>query len=91
LRARPRSAAANGATSVFVFMSTGPRPICGNSSARLNQKMIWTSSGVPRKNQVCLNTLRQRLARIEGLSGRSLSSMDARVDLFLALRTRALR
>jgi DNA-binding PucR family transcriptional regulator len=38
-----------------------------------------------------VNTLRQRLGRIEELTGRSLGSMDARVDLFLALRTRALR
>ena len=38
-----------------------------------------------------VNTLRQRLARIEELTGRSLQSMDGRVDFFLALRARALR
>ncbi|BBL80203.1 hypothetical protein RxyAA322_20570 [Rubrobacter xylanophilus] len=35
-----------------------------------------------------VNTLRHRLARCEELTGRSLSSMDDRVDLYLALRTR---
>jgi PucR family transcriptional regulator, purine catabolism regulatory protein len=36
-----------------------------------------------------VNTLRQRLARIEKLTGRSLDSMDDRVDLWIALRSRA--
>jgi PucR family transcriptional regulator, purine catabolism regulatory protein len=35
-----------------------------------------------------VNTLRQRLARIEKLTGRSLDSMDDRVDLWIALRSR---
>lgn len=36
-----------------------------------------------------VNTLRQRLARIEKLTGRSLDSMDDRVDLWIALRSRS--
>ena len=36
-----------------------------------------------------VNTLRLRLARIEELTGRDLGSMPDRVDLWLALRTRA--
>jgi hypothetical protein len=39
---------------------------------------------------VHVNTLRNRIARIEELSGRSLDTMDGRVDLFLALRSRSL-
>ena len=35
-----------------------------------------------------VNTLRQRLARIETLTGRNLDSMDDRVDLWIALRSR---
>ena len=35
-----------------------------------------------------VNTLRQRLARIEKLTGRTLDSMDDRVDLWIALRSR---
>jgi hypothetical protein len=35
-----------------------------------------------------VNTLRLRLARIEELTGRDLSSMDDRVDFWIALRTR---
>jgi PucR family transcriptional regulator, purine catabolism regulatory protein len=35
-----------------------------------------------------VNTLRQRLGRIEKLTGRSLDSMDDRVDLWIALRSR---
>jgi PucR family transcriptional regulator, purine catabolism regulatory protein len=35
-----------------------------------------------------VNTLRHRLARVEQLTGRSLSSMEDRVDLFIALRSR---
>jgi DNA-binding PucR family transcriptional regulator len=37
---------------------------------------------------VHVNTLRLRLARIEALTGRSLSDMETRVDLFIALRAR---
>jgi hypothetical protein len=37
-----------------------------------------------------VNTLRHRIARIEELTGRSLDTMDGRVDLFLALRARGL-
>lgn len=37
---------------------------------------------------VHVNTLRLRLARIEHLTGRSLSSMEDRVDLFIALQSR---
>ena len=37
---------------------------------------------------VHVNTLRLRLARIEELSGRSLSEMETRVDFFIALRAR---
>jgi DNA-binding PucR family transcriptional regulator len=37
---------------------------------------------------VHVNTLRLRLARIEELTGRSLSDMEARVDFFIALRSR---
>jgi hypothetical protein len=37
---------------------------------------------------VHVNTLRYRLGRVEELTGRSLSSMDDRVDLHLALRVR---
>jgi DNA-binding PucR family transcriptional regulator len=37
-----------------------------------------------------VNTLRHRIARIEELSGRSLDTIDGRVDLFLALRARGL-
>lgn len=36
-----------------------------------------------------VNTLRQRLARVEKLTGRSLDSMDDRVDLWIALRSRS--
>lgn len=36
-----------------------------------------------------VNTLRQRLSRIEKLTGRSLDSMDDRVDLWIALRSRS--
>jgi sugar diacid utilization regulator len=35
---------------------------------------------------VHVNTLRHRLARVERLTGRSLSSMEDRVDFFIALR-----
>ena len=35
-----------------------------------------------------VNTLRLRLVRIEQLTGRDLGSMDDRVDLWIALRTR---
>lgn len=38
---------------------------------------------------VHVNTLRGRLARIEELTGRSLSDMENRVDFFIALRSRA--
>jgi DNA-binding PucR family transcriptional regulator len=34
-----------------------------------------------------VNTLRLRLGRIEELTGRDLSSMDDRVDFWIALRT----
>jgi PucR family transcriptional regulator, purine catabolism regulatory protein len=37
---------------------------------------------------VHVNTLRLRLARVEELTGRSLSDMETRVDLFIALRAR---
>ena len=37
---------------------------------------------------VHVNTLRGRLARIEELTGRSLSDMETRVDFFIALRSR---
>ncbi len=37
-----------------------------------------------------VNTLRGRLARIEKLTGRSLSDMETRVDFFLALRSQSL-
>jgi PucR-like helix-turn-helix protein/purine catabolism regulatory family protein/diguanylate cyclase with GGDEF domain len=37
---------------------------------------------------VHVNTLRGRLARIEELTGRSLSDMESRVDFFIALRAR---
>lgn len=37
---------------------------------------------------VHVNTLRLRLARIEALTGRDLSAMEDRVDLWIALRTR---
>lgn len=56
---RPRSAATNPVITWLdcQLMSLGPSNgipmlITGNSRARLNQKMSWTSSGVPRKNQV---------------------------------------
>lgn len=39
-----------------------------------------------RRLHIHVNTLRHRLARCEELTGRSLSSMDDRVDLYLALR-----
>ncbi|HEX9043560.1 MAG TPA: helix-turn-helix domain-containing protein, partial [Candidatus Limnocylindrales bacterium] len=38
---------------------------------------------------VHVNTLRLRLARIEALTGRSFSSVEDRVDFFIALRSRA--
>ncbi len=38
-----------------------------------------------------VNTLRLRLARIEALTGRDLDSMDDRVDLWIALRSRSPR
>jgi sugar diacid utilization regulator len=37
-----------------------------------------------------VNTLRHRIARVEELTGRSLDTIDGRVDLFLALRARSL-
>jgi hypothetical protein len=39
---------------------------------------------------VHVNTLRHRLARVERLTGRSLASMEDRVDFFIALRSRDL-
>jgi purine catabolism regulator len=41
-----------------------------------------------RRLHIHVNTLRHRLARCEELTGRSLSSMDDRVDLYIALRAR---
>ena len=38
---------------------------------------------------VHVNTLRYRIGRVEELSGRDLSSLEHRVDLFLALKLRA--
>jgi purine catabolism regulator len=38
-----------------------------------------------------VNTLRQRLKRVEELTGRDLSKMDDKVDFWLALRARSLR
>jgi DNA-binding PucR family transcriptional regulator len=37
---------------------------------------------------VHVNTLRHRLQRVERLTGRDLSSMEDRVDFFIALRSR---
>ena len=41
---------------VFQLTNVGPNGIeiemCGNKVDRLYQKMSWTSSGVPRKNQM---------------------------------------
>jgi DNA-binding PucR family transcriptional regulator len=37
-----------------------------------------------------VNTLRHRLARIEAVTGRSMSDMAAQVDFFLALRADAM-
>lgn len=47
----------------------------------------WNTSAAQLKIHV--NTLRYRLGRVEKLTGRSLSSMSDRVDLFLAIRTGA--
>ena len=50
--------ATNGVMSVFAsrWMNEGPngmpRSIVGYSAAMLNQNRIWTSTGVPRKNQM---------------------------------------
>ena len=41
-----------------------------------------------RRLHIHVNTLRHRLARCEELTGRSLSSIDDRVDFYIALRTR---
>jgi sugar diacid utilization regulator len=35
-----------------------------------------------------VNTLRHRLDRVEQLTGRDLASMEDRVDLYIALRSR---
>jgi hypothetical protein len=43
-------------------------------------------SGCAQRLHVHVNTVRYRIGRIEGLTGRDLSSMADRVDLFLALR-----
>lgn len=40
------------------------------------------------KLHVHVNTLRHRLARCEELTGRDLSSMDDRVDFYIAIRAR---
>jgi PucR family transcriptional regulator, purine catabolism regulatory protein len=37
---------------------------------------------------VHVNTLRHRLDRVEQLTGRDLGSMEDRVDLYIALRSR---
>lgn len=37
--------------------------------------------------QIHVNTLRQRLERVEQLTGRSINTMEGRVDLFLALKS----
>ena len=52
----------------------------------LDTACSWTRSA--EQLFVHVNTLRYRIAQVEQLTGRSLSSMGDRVDLYLALRTR---
>jgi PucR family transcriptional regulator, purine catabolism regulatory protein len=47
----------------------------------------WQSTA--ERLHVHVNTLRHRLSRVERLTGRSLQSMEDRVDFFIALRARA--
>ena len=44
-----------------------------------------TGSGSPSELHLHVNTLRYRIGRVEQLTGRSLSSFEERVNLFLAL------
>ena len=62
--------------------------LIGTLTAFLDSNGQWQATA--EALHIHVNTLRQRLGRIEELTGRTLSSMDGRVDLFLALRTRAL-
>ena len=50
--ASARSAATSGLISWLVSVLSGPNPIRGKNSARLNQMSSCTSTGVPRNNQM---------------------------------------